>query len=200
MAKTKLNRQQKAYLSQAQMNIWQQLATYEKSCKQYGEPYMLLQSIKQMMDLNIIDPKTASELADITFMMECLRIQKKIITKIKDKSEQYAKEQGIDIEELYDVNDLLTDGYCDDVNFVDTSRLIIGMVIKSYPALCELLGEEKTTGKANKCKWRIGNDILTMKNQNIKIALLSWTYMMNLYHRRKGKNIIKVNSQTRLKC
>lgn len=174
MAKTKLSRQQKAFLSQQQMKMWQQLATYEKNSKQYGEPFMYLQTINQMMDLKVIDENTASELADITFVMEYLRIQKKIITKIKDKFEQYAKEQGVDIEMLYTANDLLTDACFDDENFVDTSNLIIGMEVESYPALCQLLGEEATTGKSKQIQmenWKRYFDFEKPKYKNCFIIL-----------------------------
>lgn len=118
-----LSRMEKALVTKGHMTMLSQIADSERIIKEYGLPYYCLQFFKQQNQYGMISEKELNQYADLLFWMEMCRL----IEKSQKKNTTY--------EQYYE-------------DYVDTSNLVIGMIVKDYKTMCRLLGEAETTGAA----------------------------------------------------
>lgn len=165
MARDKLTRNQKSKVNEMQQFLLNPIVKHNQEIMQYGEPYVNLKNAIMMEKLGIIDFATLNEIADMLLVAEKIRIENKAIMNLRQALESNARNRGIDTDVLYELNGI--SGSED--NFLDTSELSIGMVVKDYKALCEILGESITTGAAKikqMKKWERFFDYEKMKYGN----------------------------------
>ena len=151
-AKTELKRKEKEAISKIHTSMLSQISDSEKTIKEKGYPFYYLQMFNQLNLNNIISDKEFNQYADLLLIMEILRL-------FNNKSD---KTQNNNFE------------YCNDANFVDTSNLTIGMVVKDYATLCHLLGEETKTGGAKNTQtknWKRYFDFEKIKCSNSIIII-----------------------------
>lgn len=113
-----MSRNQKNRANDLQKKMLQPIISYNKNIQQYGESYALLDTIKQMQKCGLVTDNEVEELAGWLFYSEILRQIHKNLQTDDSQSE------------------------------LDTSKLFIGMVVKNYKELCQLLGVGVKTGKS----------------------------------------------------
>lgn len=150
MAKKTLSRRTKEKLKKKELNVLSSIAEYTEIEKKYGEPYMYLHFFIDMEKMGYISLEDLNTIAEQLLKFEVIRVENIVIDKIKEKAEIIAEKEGIDVEELYMLNGVdVSKNYRQlDENFVDTSNLKIGMIVKDYRTMCLLLGEKENGGNA----------------------------------------------------
>lgn len=139
-------RNTKELVSKNHLSLLSQIADNEKEIKEHGLPYHYLRLATLMKDNGLISEADLQNIADNLLVMEKTRIINLCLQRIADKAEVDLKKQGVDIEELYQRCGMYSELQDDD--FVDTSLLFVGMVVKDYQTMCSLVGESTTTGAA----------------------------------------------------
>lgn len=115
---TKNIRNLKSKANEMQHQMLQPIIVYNQNVQQYGEAYVLLDTIRQMQKYGVVTENEVQELADWLLFGEIIRqIHKNLQT-----------------------NSLHSE--------IDTSKLFIGMTVRNYKELCQLLGVAVKTGKA----------------------------------------------------
>lgn len=115
---TKSNRSLKSKANKMQHQMLQPLIAYNKNVQQYGEAYVLLDTARQMQKYGVVTEDEVEEFADWLLLGEMLRQIHKNLQSGNSHSE------------------------------IDTSKLFIGMTVRNYKELCQLLGVTVKTGKA----------------------------------------------------
>lgn len=142
-----ISRRAKVKANQKQAELLMTISRNTLDMQKYGEPYFHLQSAVQMERIGLISNAELNDIADILLTAEILRIKNHVYRNLKNKFEQLAAEKGIDIEELYQKNNLFFSVAYDEY-FVDTSKIQVGMIVKDYKTMCVLLGEKEKGGNA----------------------------------------------------
>lgn len=110
---------QKRKQNELQQQLLNPIVNQNRDLQQYGEPYVYAKAVKQMEKFGLISAVDAEEMYFAIFKMELLR--------------QILKDYRNKCEKEYEI---------------DTSGLFIGMIVKNYSELCNILGCKAKTGKA----------------------------------------------------
>lgn len=167
-----LTRNDKELASKGHLSMLSQIANNELEIKQHGLPCYYLRLAQAMEHSGMITEAELDSISNELLIMEKNRLLNLCLQKLSQKAESELQAQGIDTAELYRLNSLDSDSHDDD--FVDTSLLFVGMVVKDYQTMCNLLGESTTTGKAktNQMKnWSRYFDYEKIRNKNSFIIL-----------------------------
>lgn len=143
-----MSRRKKEKLKKRELNVLSKIAEQTEMEQKYGEPYTYLRFAMEMEKNGYISLDDLNMIAEQLLSFEILRIENQVLHKTTEKLENIAEKEGVDVEKLYMLNAIDVPYQQVDENFVDTSNLCIGMVVKDYKTMCFLLGEKENGGNA----------------------------------------------------
>lgn len=147
----KMKRKEKEIICNNHKAILHQLAAElaENDIQKYGEPTILFNTVQNMYKLSVLNDSELNYFKSWLYLMEKIRIVRKLL--------------------ILNNNHTMFDSDC-----VNTNNLLIGMEIRDYQTLCDLLGEKTKTGKARILQmnnWKRYFDYEKIKYSNSYIIL-----------------------------
>lgn len=148
LEKQAMSRRKKEKVKKKELNVLSKIAEETEMEQKYGEPYIYLRFAMEMEKRGYISLDDLNVIAEQLLSFEILRIENKVLHRTMEKLENIAEKEGVDVEKLFMLNAIDVPHQQVDENFVDTSKLCIGMVVKDYKTMCFLLGEKENGGNA----------------------------------------------------
>lgn len=143
-----MSRRKKEKLKKKELNVLSKIAEQTEMEQKYGEPYAYLRFAMEMEKRGYISLDDLNMIAEQLLSFEILRIENQVLHRTTEKLQNIAKKEGVDVDKLYMLNGIDVPYKQVDENFVDTSNLCIGMVVKDYKTMCFLLREKENGGNA----------------------------------------------------